>query len=127
MYNMEFLLGDFNAKLGRGDICKPTRGMDDNDDDGRVTNFATSKNLFVKSIMFGHRKIHKHTRTSPDRETHNRLDHIMTGRIWPSSILDVPAFKGADCDTDHCLVVANVRERLLVNTQECTEVCCGKI
>jgi len=35
MYNIEFLLGYFNAKLGRGDICKPTRGMDDNDHDAR--------------------------------------------------------------------------------------------
>ena len=24
---------------------------------------------------------------------------------------------GADCDTDHCLVVAKVRERLAVSTQ----------
>jgi hypothetical protein len=76
---MEFLLGDFNAKLGRGDICKPTRGMDDNDHDARVINFSTSKNLFVKSKMFTHRKIHKHTRTSPDKKIHNKNDHIMTG------------------------------------------------
>jgi hypothetical protein len=104
--------------LGRGDICKPTRGMDDNDHDATVTNFATSKNLFVKSKMFTHRKIRKHTRTSPDMKTHNKNDHIMTDRIWPSSILDVPSFEGADCVTDHCLIVANVRERLLVSKQE---------
>jgi hypothetical protein len=34
-----------------------------------------------------------------------------------SSILDVFSFGGADCDTDHCLVVAKVRERLAVNKQ----------
>jgi hypothetical protein len=100
MYNMEFLLGDFNAKLGRGDICKPTRGTDDNDHDARVINFATSKNLFVKSKLFTHRNIHKHSRTSPDSKTHNQNDHILTDRIRPSSILDVPFFKGADCGTD---------------------------
>jgi hypothetical protein len=32
-----------------------------------------------------------------------------------SSILDVRSFRGADCDTDHCLSVAKVRERLAVS------------
>jgi hypothetical protein len=31
---------------------------------------------------------------------------------------NVKSFRGADCDTDHCLVVANVRERLSASKQE---------
>ena len=27
------------------------------------------------------------------------------------------SFRGADCDTDHCLVIAKVRERLAVGKQ----------
>jgi hypothetical protein len=34
-----------------------------------------------------------------------------------SSVLDVPSFRAADCDTDHYLVVATIRERLAVNKQ----------
>jgi hypothetical protein len=36
---------------------------------------------------------------------------------WYSVILDVRSFRGADCDTDHCLVATKFRERLAVNKQ----------
>ena len=59
IYHMKILLVDFNAKLGREDIFKPTIGNeslhDDSNDNGvRVVNFATSKNLVIKSTMFPH-------------------------------------------------------------------------
>jgi len=61
---MTILFGDLNAKVGRENIFKPTTGNDslhkDSNDNGvRMVNFATSKNLVVKSIMFPHRNIHQ--------------------------------------------------------------------
>ena len=41
----------------------------------------------------------------------------MIDRRWHSSVLDVRSFRGADCDTDHYLVIAKVRERLAVGRQ----------
>ena len=35
---------------------------------------------------------------------------ILIDRSWHSSILDVRSIRGADCDTDHYLVVEKVRE-----------------
>jgi hypothetical protein len=118
-YDLKILLGAFNAKVGREDIYKPTIGNESsheisNDNGVRVVNFATSKNLVVKSTMFPHRSIHKYTWTSPDGKTHNQIDHILIDRRRHSSILDVRFFRGADCDSDHYLVVAKVRERLAV-------------
>jgi hypothetical protein len=60
-YHMKFFLGDCNAKLGREDIFTPTIGNESNDNGVRVVNFATSKNVIVKSTMFPHRNIHKFT------------------------------------------------------------------
>ena len=93
-YHMKILLGDFNAKVGRKDIFKPTIGneslhQNSNDNGVRKVNFATSYNLVVKSMMFLHGNIHKHTWTSPDGRTHNKTDHILIERRWHSSILDV--------------------------------------
>jgi endonuclease/exonuclease/phosphatase family metal-dependent hydrolase len=110
---MKILLGDFNAKVGREDTFKPTMGneslhLDSNNNGVRAVNFATLKNLVVKSTMFPHRNIHKHTWTSPDGKTHNQIDHILIDRRWHSSILDVRSFRGADCDTDHYLVDAKL-------------------
>ena len=61
---MKILLGDFNAKLWREDIYKPTVGnesphQDSNDNDVRIVNFAFPKNLAVKSTLFPHQNIHK--------------------------------------------------------------------
>jgi hypothetical protein len=56
-YHMTILLGDFNAKVGREDIFKLIIGNEslhevNNDNGVRVANFATSKNLIVKSTTF---------------------------------------------------------------------------
>jgi len=119
---MKILLGDLNAKVGRENIFKPTIGNESlhqhsNDIGVRIVTFATSKNLDVKRTMFSHRNIHKYTWTSPDRKTHNQTDHLLIDRRRHSIILNVRSFRGADCDTDHYLLVAKLREKLAVGKQ----------
>jgi len=80
-YHLKILLGDFDAKVRRENIFKPTIGnkslhQHTNDNDVRIVNFAASKNLVVKSTMFPHRNIHTYTWTSLDGKTHNQINHI---------------------------------------------------
>jgi hypothetical protein len=63
--------------------------------------------------MFPHGNIHNYTWKSPDGNTHNHIDHILIDRRRHSSVLDVRLFKEADCDMEHYLVVAKVREKIV--------------
>ena len=67
--------------------------------------------------MFPHRNIHKYSWTCSDGKTHNQIDHVLTDLSWHSCVLDLRRFRGADCDTDHYLVIAKVREKLAVGKQ----------
>ena len=121
-YHMKLPLRDFNAEVWRENIFKPTivnesLHQDSSGNGVRTLKFATSKRLVVKSTMFPHQNIHKYTWTSPDGKTHNQIDHILIDRRWHSSVQGVRSFRGADCDTDHYLVVAKFRERLAIFKQ----------
>jgi hypothetical protein len=63
-YHMKIRLGDFNAKVGKEGIFILIIGNESlheisNDNGVKLINFATSKNLRVKSTMFLHCDIHK--------------------------------------------------------------------
>jgi predicted DNA-binding transcriptional regulator AlpA len=84
-YHTKILIGDFNAKVGREDIRKPTIGNETlhdicNDNGVRLVNFPTSKKLGVKSTMFSHSNIHKYIWTSQNGKTHNQIDHSGGGK-----------------------------------------------
>jgi hypothetical protein len=93
-----------NQQLGTRVYIKTVNG-----NDVRIVNFVISKNLVLKSTTLPHETIHKYTWNSPDGKTHNQIEHILKDRRWHSSIPDVQFFDGADYNTDHYLVVAEVR------------------
>jgi hypothetical protein len=100
-YHTKIFIGDFNAKVGREDISKPTIGNESlheisNDNGIRLVNLATFKNLIVKSTIFPYQDIHKFTWTSSDGKTHNQIDPILIERRQHSIKLDVRSFRAAD-------------------------------
>jgi hypothetical protein len=122
-YHMKILLGDFNAKVGREDIFKPTirnKNLHEISIDNKVrlVKFAICKTSQSK-VQRSHNatSIHKYNWTSPDVKTDTQIDHILVERRRHSNGLNALSFTAADCNTGHYLVVGNVRERLTVNKE----------
>jgi hypothetical protein len=72
-YHMK-ILSDFKAKVGIEDIFKPSIKNESsyeisNDNGVRIINFATSRYVIVKSILFPYLNIHKCACTSSDGKT----------------------------------------------------------
>jgi endonuclease/exonuclease/phosphatase family metal-dependent hydrolase len=116
---MIILLGDFNKKLGRENIFKPTNWneslhQDSTDNGVRIVNCATQNYIIIKSTMFPYQNIQNYTWTSRNEKTHNQIDRILIKRTWQSIILYVQSFGEAEYVTDHYLVFAKFREILAV-------------
>jgi hypothetical protein len=118
-YHTKRLLRDFNSNLGIDDIFKPiiendSLHQDSNDNGVIIVHFATPK-IELQTARCSHAQTY--TWTSPDGKIHNQTDHTVIGRRWHSSTLDVRSFRGADCDTDHYLMVAKLREKLAASKE----------
>jgi hypothetical protein len=65
--------------------------------------------------MFPRQNLHEYTWTYTDGKIYNQIYYILVGRRWHSSTLDVRPLKETDYDTDHYLVIAKVREKLVAS------------
>jgi hypothetical protein len=110
---MKILLGDFNANVGKEDITKQTIGNDSLYKISNDNGVATSKNLSQKCKV-----------PTSSAFIHFRGDLLMERQnkiyIFQQIGDDIQVYLMSDrseCETDHYLVVAKVRERLAVSKQ----------
>ncbi|CAH2099415.1 unnamed protein product [Euphydryas editha] len=108
------VMGDLNAKIGTGNagyerhMGKQVLGVR-NENGERFLEFCQNNDLTIGGTLFIHRDHHKYTWNSPDGNTKNQIDHLAISSKWRTSLLDVRKRRGADIDSDHHLVVAEVR------------------
>ena len=117
--DVKILLGDFNAKVGREMIYRPTIGMHSlhetsNENGSNLIDFAVSNNMVISSTYFPHKNIHKATWRSPDGKTVNQIDHVLIDGRHRSNILDVRSCRGPNIDSDHYMVRTLYRFRIEV-------------
>lgn len=115
--DIRIVLGDLNAKVGREAIYYPIIGKhslhaESNDNGKKLIDFASHNNLTVSSTSFPHKNIHKATWQSNDGFTKNQIDHLLIGKERRSNVLDVRSYRGADCDSDHYLLIGVIRQKV---------------
>ncbi|KAL4717965.1 hypothetical protein ACJJTC_013004 [Scirpophaga incertulas] len=108
------VMGDLNAKVGTDNSgCERhmgTNGLGTRNENGELfLEFCQTNDLTIGGTLFIHGDHHKYTWNSPDGVTKNQIDHLAISSIWRTSLLDVRNRRGADIDSDHHLVVAEVR------------------
>ena len=61
---------------------------------------------------FQHHKRRLYTRTSPDGQYQNQIDYILCSWRWRTSTESAKTGPGADCGSDHELLIAKFRQKL---------------
>jgi len=62
--------------------------------------------------MFKQHPRRLYTWTFPEGITRNQIDYISIAQRWKTSLTNCRTYPGADCDTDHQLLVATLKVRL---------------
>ena len=106
-----FIIGDWNAKVGRqetpGVTGKYGHGIW-NEVGQRLIEFCQENALVIANILSQQQKRRLYIWTSPDGQPRNQMDYILCSQRWRSSI--------QSAKTDQELTVAQIMNSLLLNS-----------
>ena len=98
-----------NAKAGNQKIPGVTgkfcSGVQNEEGQGQ-TEFCRENALVIVNTLFQQHKRRLYTWTSPDGQHQNQIHYILCSQRWRSSIQSTKARPGADCGSDHELLIA---------------------
>ena len=108
-------MGDWNAKVGsqetHGVIGKFGFGMW-NESGKRLIEFYQENALVISNTLFQKHKRRLYTWTWSDGQHWNQIDYIICSQRWRSSIQSTKTRPGAECGSDHELLIAKIRLKL---------------
>src|SRR5574337_1129765 len=110
-----FIIGDWNAKVG----SQETPGITGkfglgvwNEAGQRLIEFCQENALVIANTIFQQHKRRLCTWPSPDSQYRNQIDSILCSQRWRSSLQSAKTRPGADCGSDHELLIAKFRLKL---------------
>ena len=110
-----FIIGDWNAKVGSQETPGVTGkfGLGIQNEAGqRLIGFFQENALVIANTLFQQHKRRLYTRTSPDGQHQNQIDYVLCNQRWRSSIQLAKTRLGADCGSDHELLITKFRLKL---------------
>ena len=110
-----FIIGDWNAKVGSQETPGVTGkfGLQVQNEAGqRLIEFCQENALVIANTFFQQHKRRLYTWTSPDRQHQNQIDYILCSQRWRCTIQSAKTKPGADCGSDHELLLAKFRLKL---------------
>ena len=107
-----FIIGSWNAKAGSQETPGVTGKFGlavQNEAGKRLMEFCQENTLVIANTCFQQHKRRLYTWRSPDGQHRNQIDYILCSQRWRSSIQSAKTRPGADCVSDHELLIANTR------------------
>ena len=107
-----FIIGDWNAKGGSQEIPGVTGkfGLGVQNEAGqRPIEFCQENALVIANTLLQQHQRQLYTWTSPEVQHWNQIDYILCSQRWRSSIQSAKTRPGADCGSDHELLIAKFR------------------
>ena len=77
-----------------------------------ILEFCQKNALVIAKTLFQQHKTRLYTWTSQDGQHRNQIDYILFCQRWRSSIQSAKTRLGADCGSDHELLIAKFRLKL---------------
>ena len=106
-----FIIGDWNSKVGSQETPGVTGkfGLGVQNEAGqRLVEFCQENALVIANTLFLKHKRRPYTWTSPDGQYQNQIDYSLQPKM-ENSIQSAKTRLGADCGSDHELLIANFR------------------
>ena len=86
--------------------------LDKNEAGQRLIEFCQENALVIANTLFQQHKRRLYTWISPDGQHQNQIDYILCSQRWRSSIQSAKTSLGADCGSDHELLIVKFRLKL---------------
>ena len=109
------MIGDWNAKVGSQETPEVTGkfGLGIWNEAGqRLIEFCQENALVITNTLFQQHKRRLYTWTSPGGKYRNQIDFILRSQRWRSCIQSAKTKQGADCGSDHEVLIAKFRLKL---------------
>ena len=97
--------------MGSQEICGVT-GTFGLGSKAKTNRICQENTLIIANTLFQQYKRWFYTWTSPDGQYRNQTDYILCNQIWGSSIKSAKTRPGADCGSDHELLISKFRFKL---------------